>query len=110
MNLDNLDETEPSLEEQIITVLKGIYDPEMPVNIYDLGLIYNITVDQANNAVVDMTLTSPACPVAQTFPQTVQEQILNIPAVKFATVNLVWDPPWTADNLPTHVKLELGMI
>ena len=98
------------LKTKIINVLKGIYDPEIPVNIYDLGLIYDVKIDDQNHVSIDMTLTSPACPVAQTFPQIVQEQILNIPEVAFATVNLVWDPPWTADNLSLPVKLELGIL
>jgi FeS assembly SUF system protein len=99
-----------SLEERIIENLKGIFDPEIPVNIYDLGLIYKIRVDEESGDVkVDMTLTSPNCPVAQTFPQTVQDSILKVDGVSGVAVELVWDPPWDKERMSEVAKLELNM-
>lgn len=99
-----------TLKEQIIENLKGIYDPEIPVNIYDLGLIYSIAVDEETGDVkIEMTLTSPACPVAQTFPQTVQDSILKVDGVSGVAVELVWDPPWDKDRMSEVAKLQLNM-
>ena len=82
-------------EERIVAALKNVYDPEIPVNIYDLGLIYNVEIDSENVAHIEMTLTTPGCPVAQTFPSMVEAVVRNIDGVADAEVNLVWDPPWT---------------
>jgi FeS assembly SUF system protein len=99
------------LKEKTIEALRGIFDPEIPVNIYDLGLIYNLEVDESEHSIrIQMTLTSPACPVAQTFPQTVQDQLLKIPTVESVAVELVWDPPWTQDNLSEAAKLALNLL
>jgi FeS assembly SUF system protein len=97
------------MKEKIIENLKGIYDPEIPVNIYDLGLIYAINVDDDGNVKIDMTLTSPACPVAQTFPQTVQDSVLKVDGVSGVAVELVWDPPWDKDRMSEAAKLELNL-
>ena len=97
------------LETDIIEVLHTIFDPEIPVNIYDLGLIYNIEIDAAGNVKVDMTLTAPGCPVAQTFPGTVEEAVRNVPGVTDAKVELVWEPQWTKDRMSETAKLQLGM-
>lgn len=98
------------LKEAIISALKTIYDPEIPVNIYDLGLIYSIEIDDNLNAVVKMTLTAPGCPVAQTFPQIVEDNVKSVPGVNDATVELVWEPPWTQDNMSEAAKLALGLL
>ena len=82
-------------EEEVINVLKTIYDPEIPVNIYDLGLVYNIDISEDNDIQVDMTLTSPACPVAETLPPMIEQAIkLQIPETKMSVVQVVWEPPW----------------
>ncbi|MGI9334433.1 MAG: SUF system Fe-S cluster assembly protein [Gammaproteobacteria bacterium] len=95
---------------RIIEAMREIYDPEIPVNIYDLGLIYRVDVDEAGYAEVDMTLTTPGCPVAQTFPGTVEQKVSEVEGVTAARVELVWDPPWTQDNMSDEVKLELGLL
>ncbi|MDH3693395.1 MAG: SUF system Fe-S cluster assembly protein [Gammaproteobacteria bacterium] len=99
-----------TLEDQIIQVLKGVYDPEIPVNIYDLGLIYRIDINEDKNVIVDMTLTAPGCPVAQTFPGTVECAVKSIPEVNDVHVELVWDPPWTQENMTEAALLQLGML
>ena len=100
-----------TLEEKVIEMLKTIFDPEIPVNIYDLGLIYAIKVDEAAASVhIQMTLTSPMCPVAQTFPQTVQDEILKVSGVSSVAVELVWDPPWTKDRLSESTQLQLNLL
>lgn len=98
------------LREAIIEALKGIYDPEIPVNIYDLGLIYQIHIDVQGSVKIEMTLTSPGCPVAQTFPSMVENVINNVVGVHEANVELVWDPPWSTANIPEAVKLQLGIL
>ncbi len=98
-----------TLEERIIEALKSIYDPEIPTNIYDLGLIYSLEVDETNRVQLQMTLTSPGCPVAQTFPQTVQEKILQVPGVTHAAVELVWEPAWTKERMSEVAKVQLDM-
>lgn len=99
-----------NLKESIIEALKGIYDPEIPVNIYDLGLIYSLEVEESTGeAKIQMTLTSPACPVAQTFPETIQEQVLKVPNVTSVAIELVWDPPWTKDRMTEVAKLQLNL-
>lgn len=101
--------TQLSLKERVKEVLLNIYDPEIPVNIYDLGLIYSLETNEQGEVRIDMTLTSPACPVAQTFPQTVQERVLTVANVTLVSVNLVWEPAWTRDRMSEAAKLQLNM-
>ena len=96
------------LKDQIITEFKKIYDPEIPVNIYELGLIYDIKVDD-NNVEVKMTLTSPNCPVAESLPKEVKDSILKIKDVKDVDLKLVWDPPWNQTMMSEAAKLELNL-
>jgi FeS assembly SUF system protein len=98
------------LRADLIMVLRTIFDPEIPVNIYDLGLIYDLDVDEHGKVEIAMTLTAPGCPVADTFPGTVESELSQVPGVSEVHVNLVWEPPWTMDRLPFEVKLELGLI
>ena len=98
-----------TLKEEIIKTLKTIYDPEIPVNIYDLGLIYQININPEGHVIIEMTLTAPGCPVAQTFPGTVEGQIMSVPGVQDAKVELVWDPPWTKENMSEVAKVQLGI-
>jgi FeS assembly SUF system protein len=100
----------PSLKDQVVQVLRGIYDPEIPVNIYDLGLIYDVDVSDAGEVTIKMTLTAPGCPVAQTFPCTVEKEVEGLADVSKATVELVWDPPWTQDRMSEAAKLQLGFL
>ena len=98
------------LTEQVIGVLRTVYDPELPVNIYDLGLIYDIDVDPQSGTVhLKMTLTAPGCPVAQTFPGTVECAVRELPEVSEACVELVWDPPWDKSRMTEAARLTLGM-
>ena len=97
-----------SLDDRIVAALREIYDPEIPVNIYDLGLIYRIDCDALGVVEIDMTLTAPGCPVAQTFPGTVEAAVQNVEGVATAEVDLVWEPPWTPDRMSEAAKLELG--
>ncbi|HSS66464.1 MAG TPA: SUF system Fe-S cluster assembly protein [Gammaproteobacteria bacterium] len=99
-----------SLEKRVIEALKQIYDPEIPVNIYDLGLIYKIDIDENGVVAVEMTLTTPGCPVAQTFPGEVEDAVRSVQGISAASVELVWDPPWCPDNLSEAAKLELGLL
>lgn len=99
-----------AVRARVIAALKEIFDPELPVNIYDLGLIYSVDVDDAAVVEVKMTLTTPACPVAQTFPGTVESVVREVEGVTAAQVELVWDPPWCADSLSMEVKLQLGLL
>ncbi len=98
------------LSAEIITALKDVYDPEIPVNIYDLGLIYDIHIDDDAHVKLDMTLTSPGCPVAQTFPGIVEATVCKVEGVNSCTVELVWDPPWTQEYMTEAAKLQLGLI
>jgi FeS assembly SUF system protein len=97
------------LEAAIIVALKTVYDPEIPVNIYDLGLIYAIIIDEQANVKIHMTLTAPGCPVAATFPGTVETAVKTVNDVNSAEVELVWDPPWTMERMSEAAKLQLGM-
>lgn len=101
--------TTTPLDEQVIAALKKVYDPEIPVNIYDLGLIYEISVNEQGVAAITMTLTAPGCPVAQTFPGIVAAAVKQIADITDATVELVWEPPWTQERMTEAAKLELGM-
>ncbi len=96
--------------EGIIEALKDIYDPEIPVNIYDLGLIYGVEVSDGRHAVVTMTLTTPNCPVAESMPMEVEMRVGAVPGVGVAEVNLVWDPAWDPQKMSDEAKLELGML
>jgi FeS assembly SUF system protein len=98
------------LYEAVIEALKEIYDPEIPVNIYDLGLIYRVTISPENHAKVEMTLTTPNCPVAETMPGEVELRVGAVPGVGDAEVELVWDPPWDPQKMSDEAKLELGML
>lgn len=107
--VQDIDIDDSTLAANVIEALREIYDPEIPVNIYDLGLIYKIQIENGN-AEVDMTLTTPGCPVAQSFPGMVESSIRKVAGVKNAKVELVWDPPWTQDNLSDEARLQLGLI
>ncbi|GAB4293735.1 MAG: iron-sulfur cluster assembly protein [Ignavibacteriaceae bacterium] len=98
------------LEEKIIQVLKTCYDPEIPVDIFELGLIYEIQIDDESNVTIKMTLTSPACPVAGSLPGEVQSKIQSVPEVNSAKVELVWNPPWDKDMMSEVAKVELGFM
>lgn len=97
-----------SLKEAIILSLKGVFDPEIPVNIYDLGLIYDIAIDDKQHVHIQMTLTSPGCPVAQTFPGTVERAVNEVDGVSDCEVELVWEPPWDQSRMSEAARLELG--
>jgi FeS assembly SUF system protein len=99
-----------SLKQKVIDALRTVYDPEIPVNIYELGLIYKIEVTPEAAVKITMTLTAPACPVAETLPLEVERKIEQIPEVTHAEVELVWDPPWTRDRMSQEVLLQLGLI
>jgi FeS assembly SUF system protein len=99
-----------ALHAEIIAALKEVYDPEIPVNIYDLGLIYDVKIDDKGNVDVDMTLTTPGCPVAVTFPGIVERAVCEVDTVNSCTVELVWDPPWTQECMTEAAKLQLGLI
>jgi FeS assembly SUF system protein len=98
-----------ALRDQVIRVLQGIFDPEIPVNIYELGLIYEVTVDDDSNVHIVMTLTSPMCPVAESLPPEVEEKVTRVEGVTMATVEVTWDPPWEPDMMSEAAKLELDM-
>jgi FeS assembly SUF system protein len=99
-----------ALYEAVIDALKEIYDPEIPVNIYDLGLIYNVEVTGDGHVAITMTLTTPHCPVAESMPGEVEMRVCAVPGVAIADVNLVWDPPWSPQQMSDEAKLELGML
>ena len=98
-----------NLKEKIITEIKKIYDPEIPVNIYELGLIYDIKVESENLVKVKMTLTTPNCPVAESLPNQVKESIKKVEGVSDVNLNLVWEPPWDKDKMSEAAKLELNL-
>jgi len=99
-----------ALYEAVIDALKEIFDPEIPVNIYDLGLVYGVEISPEASAVVTMTLTTPHCPVAESMPGEVELRVSSVPGVRDAEVNLVWDPPWDMAKMSDEAKLELGML
>ena len=107
--IPNLD-SDASLEQRVIAVLRAIYDPELPVNIYDLGLIYRIHIDEQANVQVQMTLTAPACPVAGTLPGQVELALRQVDGVNGACVELVWDPPWSRERMSDEAKLAMGLL
>ncbi len=106
--LDNLNAQ--ATEALVVEVLRTIRDPELPINIYDMGLIYNIDVDDQGMVTIRMTLTSPACPVAESLPPEVQEKVKAIDGVTDARVELVWEPPWTPDRMSEAARLEAGLM
>ena len=97
------------IKNKVIETIKKIYDPEIPVNIYDLGLIYKIEVDEKNKVNLDMTLTSPNCPVAESLPKEVKDNIMKVEGVSEVNLNLVWEPPWDRDKMSEAAKLELNV-
>ena len=99
-----------NLGEDVVKVLKGIFDPEIPVDIYELGLIYDVMINEDNDVKIVMTLTSPNCPVAETLPQEVEEKVKSIDTVKSCEVEITFDPPWSKDLMSEEAKLELGML
>jgi len=99
-----------SLETEIVNVLKNIFDPEIPVNIYDLGLIYDIDTDPAQKVVITMTLTAPNCPVADILPGEIKEKVSTIPGISEVEINLVFDPPWNQSMMSEEALFELGML
>jgi FeS assembly SUF system protein len=102
-------EGDEALQDAVIEALKEIYDPEIPVNIYDLGLIYGVEIN-GGHALVTMTLTTPHCPVAESMPGEVELRVGAVPGIGDAEVNLVWDPPWGPDKMTDEARLELGML
>ncbi|MGK9477395.1 SUF system Fe-S cluster assembly protein [Melioribacter sp. OK-6-Me] len=98
------------LEQEVIAVLKTCYDPEIPVDIWELGLIYELRIDDEGNTYIKMTLTSPHCPVAESLPIEVKEKVKKIKGVKDVYIDLVWEPPWSMDKMSEEAKLELGFL
>jgi FeS assembly SUF system protein len=98
------------LQATVVEALKSIYDPEIPVDIYELGLIYDVAISEDGDATVTMTLTTPHCPVAESLPQEVELRVLSVPGIRDAVVNLVWDPPWDPSKMSDEARLELGML
>lgn len=98
------------LESEVIEAIREVFDPELPVNVYDLGLIYELRVTPQAVAEIKMTLTSPNCPVAESLPLEVQEAAAAVPGISFVELELVWDPPFSLDRIPEHIQLELGLL
>jgi FeS assembly SUF system protein len=98
------------LREPIIAALRGVYDPEIPINIYDLGLIYRIDIGATGEVGIDMTLTAPACPVAGMMPVMVQNAVAQVEGVGEVKVDLVWDPPWSQEHMSDEARLQLGLL
>ena len=98
------------LKQSVIDALKSVYDPEIPVDIYELGLIYDVVISEDGDAVVTMTLTTPHCPVAESLPNEVELRVLSVPGIRDAVVNLVWTPPWDPSKMSDEARLELGML
>lgn len=98
------------VQDEVISVLKSCYDPEIPVDIYELGLVYGVEVDTAGSVDIKMTLTSPSCPVAESLPLEVESRIRALPGVENVAVEVVWDPPWTMDNMSEAARLQLGLL
>lgn len=107
---ETLPVAEGDLETRVIDMLRTVYDPEIPVNIYDLGLVYGLQVSPEGAVQVRMTLTAPNCPVAQSFPDEVRERLLCVPGVAEVQVELVWDPPWGRERMTEAARLQLGLM
>jgi len=105
-----LEDDDASLDQRVIAALRSVYDPEIPVNIYDLGLIYLVHIDERSVVNVQMTLTAPACPVAGTLPGQVEDVLRGVEGVREASVELVWDPPWDQERMSEEARLTLGML
>ena len=103
------EQQQPGLEQQILDVLKTCYDPEIPVDIYELGLIYKTDVGPDGDVAIEMTLTSPACPAAGSLPPEVERKVGELPGVRSVKVNVVWEPVWTPEKMTEAAKLQLGM-
>jgi FeS assembly SUF system protein len=99
-----------TIAPKVVEALKTVFDPEIPVNIYEMGLIYDVIIDAAGQVGVKMTLTAPACPAAQSLPIEVRDKALTVEGVTDAKVEVVWDPPWTKDRMSDAAKLSLGML
>jgi len=114
LSADSADKTRQAhvdaLGEQVIEMIRTVYDPEIPVNIFELGLIYKVDIDDDDRVQIDMTLTSPACPVAGILPGEVEAKVKTVAGVSDATVELVWDPPWNPSMMTEEAQLELGFI
>ena len=113
INLDRLvpeRRAEQGLKRQVIAALRTIADPELPVNIYDLGLIYDLDIDADGRVDIRMTLTAPGCPVAQTFPMLVEQTVTDVKGVASAHVEIVWDPPWDQSRMTEAARLQLGLV
>ena len=102
--------TKISMEQKIINMLKTIFDPEIPVDIYELGLIYEIKIDENSDVVIEMTLTSPNCPVAESLPVDVENKVEEVHGINAVKVNIVFDPPWDRDMMSEEAKLDLGLL
>ncbi len=98
------------LENEVVNVLKTIYDPEIPVDVFELGLIYEVKIDKEANVEIEMTLTSPNCPVAESMPKEIEDKVAAHPEIKSAKVNIVFDPPWDKDMMSEEAQLELGFL
>lgn len=98
------------LQGAVVEALKSVYDPEIPVDIYELGLIYDVKISDDGDAIITMTLTTPHCPVAESLPNEVELRVLSVPGIRDAVVNLVWDPPWDPSKMSDEARLELGML
>ena len=98
------------LKNSVIDALKSVYDPEIPVDIYELGLIYDVDISEDGDAVITMTLTTPHCPVAESLPNEVELRVLSVPGIRDSEVKLVWDPPWDPSKMSDEARLELGML
>ncbi len=104
------DATNEELRDSVIDALKSVYDPEIPVDIYELGLIYDVAISEDGDATIAMTLTTPHCPVAESLPNEVELRVLSVPGIRDAVVKLVWDPPWDPSKMSDEARLELGML
>ena len=104
------DEGDPELQERVLAALKTVRDPEIPINLVDLGLIYELLVKKGGIVFVEMTLTTPSCPVAASLPGEVKNAVATVPGVEDVRVNLVWTPPWTQDRMSEEARLELGLM
>ena len=99
-----------AIQEEVISVLRSCYDPEIPVDIYELGLVYGVEVDAAGAVDIKMTLTSPSCPVAESLPLEVESKVRALPRIEKVAVEIVWDPPWTMENMSEAARLQLGLL